>query len=94
MLDEGKISAYFGDRSILLFLIEDSKAPQKLRLADDYLTVEPYALALPRGDEDFRLAVIKDCCADLDPSLHDCLINKFFPSRAAVLSAREFVEAS
>ena len=57
MLDDGKISAYFGDRSILLFLIKDSKAPGKLRLADDYLSVEPYALALPRGDGDFRLAV-------------------------------------
>ena len=57
MLDEGKISAYFGDRSILLFLIKESKAPEKPRLADDYLSVEPYALALPRGDSDFRLAV-------------------------------------
>jgi len=57
MLDEGKISAYFADRSILLFLIKDSKAPEKLRLADEYLSVEPYALALPRGDNDFRLAI-------------------------------------
>ena len=57
MLDDGKISAYFADRSILLFLVKDSKAPDKLRLADDYLSVEPYALALPRGDSDFRLAV-------------------------------------
>src|SRR5262249_34923118 len=57
MLDDGKISAYFGDRAILLFLIKDSKAPEKLRLADDYLSIEPYALALPRGDGDFRLAV-------------------------------------
>ena len=57
MLDDGKITAYFADRSILLFLIKDSKAPEKLRLADDYLSVEPYALALPRGDNDFRLAV-------------------------------------
>ena len=57
MLDDGKISAYFGDRSILLFLVRDSKAPEKLRLADDYLSVEPYALGLPRGDSDFRLAV-------------------------------------
>ncbi len=57
MLDDGKISAYFADRSILLFLIKDSKAPEKLRLADDYLSVEPYALAMPRGDSDFRLAV-------------------------------------
>ena len=59
MLDDGKISAYFGDRSILLFLVKDSKAPEKLQLADDYLSVEPYALALPRGDSDFRLAVDK-----------------------------------
>ena len=57
MLDDGKITAYFADRSILLFLIKDSKSPEKLRLADDYLSVEPYALALPRGDSDFRLAV-------------------------------------
>jgi ABC-type amino acid transport substrate-binding protein len=57
MLDDGKISAYFGDRSILLFLVKDSKAPEKLRLADDYLSVEPYALALPRGDSDYRLAI-------------------------------------
>jgi ABC-type amino acid transport substrate-binding protein len=57
MLDEGKISAYFADRAILLTLSRESKAPDKLRLADEYLTVEPYALALPRGDSDFRLAV-------------------------------------
>jgi ABC-type amino acid transport substrate-binding protein len=57
MLDDGKISAYFADRAILLTLGRESKAPDKLRLADEYLTIEPYALALPRGDSDFRLAV-------------------------------------
>jgi ABC-type amino acid transport substrate-binding protein len=57
MLDDGKISAYFADRSILVSLIKDSKAPSKLMLAENYLSVEPYALALPRGDEGFRLAV-------------------------------------
>ena len=57
MLDDGKVSAYFADRSILMFLVQQSKDPKKLLLAENYLTVEPYALALPRGDEDFRLAV-------------------------------------
>ena len=57
MLDDAKVSAYFGDRSILVSLIRDSKAPNKLMLAENYLSVEPYALALPHGDEDFRLAV-------------------------------------
>jgi ABC-type amino acid transport substrate-binding protein len=57
MIDSGKTSAYFADRSILLGLIANSKAPDKLRLADVYLTIETYALALPRGDTDFRLEV-------------------------------------
>jgi len=57
MLDDGKISAYFADRSILVSLIKESKAPGKLMLAENYLSIEPYALALPRGDEEFRLAV-------------------------------------
>jgi ABC-type amino acid transport substrate-binding protein len=57
MLDAGTISAYFADRAILQSLIKQSKDPKKLLLADNYLTVEPYALAEPLGDEDFRLAV-------------------------------------
>jgi len=57
MLDAGKVQAYFADHSILVFLLASSKAPEKLAIADNYLTVEPYALALPRGDEEFRLAV-------------------------------------
>jgi ABC-type amino acid transport substrate-binding protein len=57
MLDDGKVSAYFADRAILVFLAQQSAAPRKLLLADNYLTIEPYALALPHGDENFRLAV-------------------------------------
>jgi ABC-type amino acid transport substrate-binding protein len=57
MLDAGTISAYFADRAILQSLIKQSKDPKKLLLADNYLTVEPYALAEPKGDQDFRLAV-------------------------------------
>jgi ABC-type amino acid transport substrate-binding protein len=57
MLDAGKVSAYFADRSILVSLMRDSNASGKLALAENYLSVEPYALALPRGDDDFRLAI-------------------------------------
>jgi ABC-type amino acid transport substrate-binding protein len=57
MLDDGSISAYFADRDILTSLRTQSKAPEKLAVAENYLTVEPYALALSHGDEDFRLAV-------------------------------------
>lgn len=56
-LEAGEIAAYFADRAILIFLAARSQAPEQLALSDRYFTNEPYALALPRGDGDFRLAV-------------------------------------
>jgi ABC-type amino acid transport substrate-binding protein len=57
MLDAGDITAYFADRAILGYLVDESREPDKLRIADKYLTLELYALALPHGDSDFRLAI-------------------------------------
>jgi ABC-type amino acid transport substrate-binding protein len=57
MLDKGEVVAYFADRAILSYLASKSSDSSKLRLADNYFSLEPYALALPRGDDDFRLAV-------------------------------------
>jgi ABC-type amino acid transport substrate-binding protein len=57
MLDKGDIVAYFADRAILSYLASKSSDSSKLRLADNYFSLEPYALALARGDEAFRLAV-------------------------------------
>jgi ABC-type amino acid transport substrate-binding protein len=51
------ISAYFGDRAILFYLMEGSGAADKLYLSKETFTYEPYALALKKGDGDFRLAV-------------------------------------
>jgi nicotinamidase-related amidase len=48
---------------------------------------------LHASDSDYRLVVIKDCCADLDAEVHDCLIEKLFPRRAAVVTANEFLDA-
>ncbi|RBP02569.1 amino acid ABC transporter substrate-binding protein (PAAT family) [Roseiarcus fermentans] len=56
-LEDGAVAAYFADRAILAWLASKASDPSKLRLANDYLSIEPYALALPRGDSDFRLAV-------------------------------------
>jgi ABC-type amino acid transport substrate-binding protein len=52
-----KISAYFADRAILFFLMAGSDAPEKLFLSEQQFTYEPYALALQKGDDAFRLAV-------------------------------------
>ena len=57
MLDRGEIVAYFADRSILMYLATQCDAPKRLRVTEQTLTIEPYALALRRGHPDFRLAV-------------------------------------
>ena len=44
-------------------------------------------------DADYKLAVVADCCADLDAELHSALLNRFIPQRAEVLTAGEFVKA-
>jgi nicotinamidase-related amidase len=49
---------------------------------------------LEASDADFRLAVISDCCADLDVQLHECLVQRFFPARGSVLSAEDFIAAT
>jgi ABC-type amino acid transport substrate-binding protein len=56
-LEAGELAAYFGDQAILIFLAATSAAPDKLKISDRQLTFEPYALALARGDDDFRLLV-------------------------------------
>jgi len=43
------------------------------------------------ADLDYRLLVIKDCCADTDAALHSALIDKFFPLRGEALSADEYI---
>jgi nicotinamidase-related amidase len=45
--------------------------------------------ALHAADADYRLFIVKDCCADLDQTVHACLIEKIFPRFATVLSSDE-----
>ena len=49
---------------------------------------------LEAADADYRLYVIKDCCADLDQELHTCLVDKLFVRQAKVITAGEFTSVS
>lgn len=42
------------------------------------------------ADRDYKISVIKDCCADMDEELHTCLIDKYFTKRGEVVTAEEF----
>jgi ABC-type amino acid transport substrate-binding protein len=54
-LEAGKIDAYASDK--LLLVGANFKDPAAMKLLPDDLSVEPYAIALPRGDWQLRLAV-------------------------------------
>ncbi len=55
-LQGGRAQAYFADRAILQYLLM-ARGITDIGLANETLTLETHALALPRGDADFRLAV-------------------------------------
>ncbi|HYW92628.1 MAG TPA: isochorismatase family cysteine hydrolase [Gammaproteobacteria bacterium] len=45
------------------------------------------------ADADYRLFVLRDCCADGDPEVHACLLDKVFPRQADVLESSALVTA-
>jgi nicotinamidase-related amidase len=51
------------------------------------------ATLLHAADTDYRLVVVKDCCADRDPDLHAALIDRYFPRMATVIDAARVCEA-
>jgi nicotinamidase-related amidase len=45
------------------------------------------------ADEDYRLVVVQDACADADPEVHRVLMEKVFPRQAAVVESGVVVAA-
>ena len=52
-----RAEVYATDRAILMGLVTSASSPRQFALLDRYLSYEPYALMLRRGDPEFRLAV-------------------------------------
>ena len=44
------------------------------------------------GDLDYRLVVVRDCCADPDAQLHTLLLDIVFPKQAAVVTTAELAD--
>lgn len=42
------------------------------------------------ADKDYRLSVLSDGCADMDPEVHSVLLNKVFPRQADVLTTAQW----
>lgn len=45
------------------------------------------------ADADYRVTVLRDCCADTDPEVHACLLDKIFPRQATVTDSAAFLGA-
>jgi ABC-type amino acid transport substrate-binding protein len=57
LLEAGQLDAFVSDRTLLLAMAPKAKDPQAISLLLDDLSFEPYAIMLPRNDDDLRLAV-------------------------------------
>jgi ABC-type amino acid transport substrate-binding protein len=57
LLDNRKADGFASDRMVLIGVVLTSKTQGAFKLLDEDFSVEPYALALPRGDAEYRLAV-------------------------------------
>jgi ABC-type amino acid transport substrate-binding protein len=63
LLEQGKVDALAGDRTVLVGLGAASKNADQLSLLDEDFSFEPFAFMLRRGDADFRLAVNRELSA-------------------------------
>lgn len=57
LVAQGKADAFFGDRAVLTRYASQRGEGDELKVVDRRFTLEPLAMAMQRGDEDFRLAI-------------------------------------
>ena len=48
---------------------------------------------LHASDEDYRLIIVKDCCADVDREGHNYLVERLFPGLATVTTSVQLLNA-
>ncbi len=83
-----RVSAFAGTDLDMILRAKDIDTLVLLGIATSGVVL---STVLHAADADYRLVVIKDCCADLDVEVHSCLVEKVFPRQATVVSASEFL---
>ncbi len=90
VITKRRISAFAGTDLAILLRANDIDTLVLMGIATSGVVLSTLTEA---SDADYRVAVIGDCCADLDSALHDCLLQRFFPTRGPVFSAESFIAA-
>jgi nicotinamidase-related amidase len=82
-----RVSAFAGTDLDLLLRAHDIETLVMFGIATSGVVLSTLLVAF---DADYDLMVIKDCCADVEPELHQTLLEKHFARLANVISASEF----
>jgi nicotinamidase-related amidase len=90
VVTKSRVSAFAGTDLDLLLRAKDIHTLMVFGIATSGVVL---STVLQGADMDYRIVVIKDCCADLDPDLHTCLVEKILPRQAAVVTADAVVDA-
>jgi nicotinamidase-related amidase len=90
VVTKSRVSAFTGTDLEVLLRANDVRTLILFGVATSGVVL---STVLEAADRDYRLVVVKDCCADLDADLHETLVNKVFPRQATVVSADHFISA-
>jgi nicotinamidase-related amidase len=90
VITKHRVNAFAGTELDLLLRARDIETLVLFGIATSGVVL---STLLHAADADYRLIVVKDCCADLDQDLHACLIDRLFPRQATVVSSSELIEA-
>lgn len=82
-----RVSAFSGSD---LALVLRSRGIETLVLAGIATSGVVLSTLRQAADDDYGLVVLSDCCADRDPEVHRCLLEKVFPRQARVMTGEEF----
>lgn len=93
MVAAGKVDAFFADRLVLLNYQAEHAQGGELLVPDRLFEVLPVALPLPRGDEDFRLAIDRALSAVQRSAAGQALYQRYFgtPSEQTQLLMKLYV---
>jgi len=90
IVTKSRVSAFTGTDLEVLLRANDVRTLVLFGIATSGVVL---STVLEAADRDYRVIVVKDCCADLDADLHETLVHKVFPRQTTVVSADHFARA-
>lgn len=76
-VETGRADTFCTDETLIRGLHAKSRKKEDIMVMDEMLSVEPYALMLPRNDSEFRLLVNKTLAAEFRDKNYEGIFNKW-----------------